>query len=32
MKLIEWQSVFNTGINKIDEQHKKLVNILNTLL
>ena len=31
MKLIEWQSDFNTGINEIDEQHKKLVDILNTL-
>ena len=28
---ISWLNVYNTGISKIDEQHKKLVNMINDL-
>ena len=28
---IEWSKKYNTGIDKIDEQHKKLVSIINNL-
>jgi len=30
-KFINWENKYNTGHSKIDEQHKKLVNILNDL-
>ncbi len=28
---IDWLNVYNTGITKIDEQHKKLVKMINDL-
>lgn len=28
---IEWSKKYNTGIDKIDEQHKKLVSLINNL-
>lgn len=31
MSQIRWQRVFDTGIPKIDEQHKKLVGMINSL-
>lgn len=31
MPLIEWSSELSIGINSIDEQHKKLVNMINAL-
>lgn len=31
MAKIQWQSAFSTGIGQIDEQHKKLINLVNDL-
>lgn len=31
MPLIEWSAELSVGINSIDEQHKKLVNMINAL-
>ncbi len=31
MPLIEWSSELSVGIDSIDEQHKKLVNMINAL-
>lgn len=31
MPLIEWSDELSVGINSIDEQHKKLVNMINAL-
>ena len=31
MPLIEWSNELSVGINSIDEQHKKLVNMINAL-
>lgn len=31
MDVIRWKDSYNLGITRIDEQHKKLVEILNTL-
>jgi len=31
MPLIEWSADLSVGINSIDEQHKKLVNMINAL-
>ncbi len=31
MPLIKWDEKFSVGVDAIDEQHKKLVNILNDL-
>lgn len=31
MPLIEWTNELSVGINSIDEQHKKLVNMINAL-
>ena len=28
---IEWSRKYNTGIEKIDNQHKKLVDLINNL-
>ena len=31
MTPIEWQSVYETGIDKIDEQHKQFIDLINQL-
>jgi len=31
MPLIEWTAELSVGINSIDEQHKKLINMINAL-
>lgn len=31
MALIEWESKFSVGVFEIDNQHKQLVKIINTL-
>lgn len=31
MPLLQWNDELSIGINSVDEQHKKLVNIINTL-
>lgn len=31
MSKISWQKIFNTGIPQVDEQHKKLVSMINQL-
>ncbi len=30
--IIQWDDIYNTGIKKIDKQHKKLISLLNKLL